>query len=170
MRGAKTLLLVLTVSTPIVLLATKPPAPISLAASVARDHRSTQATSTPAHMTPQAPALTPFAPTAPPSQTDLSLLLDHQERVYSATITRMEWLFNILVATIAVAGVLAALLGSSLITRGIERAVGSWLEKNASAAFEEKLDQSMRELREKYDTQFAELYRRIDDAFSKDRR
>jgi len=82
----------------------------------------------------------------------------------------MEWLFNILVATIAVAGVLAALLGSSLITRGIERAVGSWLEKNASAAFEEKLDQSMRELREKYDTQFAELYRRIDDAFSKDRR
>lgn len=101
---------------------------------------------------------------------DLSPLLDQQERIFSATVARMEWLFNVLVATIAIAGLLTALLGTSLMSRGIERAVDTWLDRNASTAFEKRLDTALSKLEKRYDDKFAELYKRIDNAFSGERK
>jgi len=163
-------LLALSVVLATALVATSPSPPLLSPSQTALSRGTIQTALPPTLSTPTSQPMPTVTPSPNPLGTDLMPLLDQQERVFTATVTRMEWLFNVLVATIAIAGLLVTLLGVGFMSRAIESAANAWLERNAATTFQQRLDNAVADIEKRYDDKFAQLYRRIDDAFPGERK
>lgn len=94
-----------------------------------------------------------------------SSLLDVQERMFNSTVKQMEWMFGIFIALLTVSGLILAVLGVSLLNRAIEQAASKWFQENASNKIDETIQVALNRLEDRYDEQFADLYRRVENAF-----
>jgi hypothetical protein len=120
----------------------------------------------------QAPTPTPVPPT--PTQTPLSVelqvielerRLDHlesliqvQSNVYDATVQRMESNLNLLLAILAVASLLAAVLGLGIVRVWIRSLVEERLRNTTSQEVSRLVQKEVSFLREEWEPKFAELY------------
>lgn len=90
-----------------------------------------------------------------------------QERVFSATVQRIEWTFNVLIVILTVTGILIGVFSFAFLNRLIEKAAADWFDQNAATHIEKTTEQALARLEEKYDKKFADLYQKVETAFTK---
>jgi hypothetical protein len=89
---------------------------------------------------------------------DIQTLVEVQSSANDATVSRMESNFNLLLAILAIASLLAAILGYGIVRVWIRSLVENRLKQITSQEISRLVDEEVSRLRDEWEPKFVELY------------